>query len=76
MKIVELTKIGNPADVLELKEVPDTPLKAGDVRVKVLAAPIHPQTCCRSLGNTAHSLTYRRSPVAKVLARSSRFRLK
>lgn len=50
MKIVELTKIGNPADVLELKEVPDTPLKAGDVRVKVLAAPIHPSNLLQIAG--------------------------
>lgn len=42
MKIIQFTKIGNPADVLELKEVENTSMKAGDVRVKVLAAPIHP----------------------------------
>lgn len=42
MKYVVHDKIGNPADVLTVKESPAKTLASGEVRVKVLATPIHP----------------------------------
>ncbi|WP_027835765.1 zinc-dependent alcohol dehydrogenase family protein [Maritalea myrionectae] len=42
MKTIEITEIGNPADVLMLKETPTPTVKPGEVRVEVLATPIHP----------------------------------
>lgn len=41
-KYIELNKMGDPADVLEVKIAESRALKSGEVRVKVLAAPIHP----------------------------------
>ncbi len=38
---VSYSQIGNPADVLELKTEMSKKLKSGEVRVKVLAAPIN-----------------------------------
>ena len=42
LQYTEFSEIGNPADVLTVKEAPSQALKAGDVRVRVLAAPINP----------------------------------
>jgi trans-2-enoyl-CoA reductase len=42
MKVVEISEFGAPADVLNLKEQASQSLAAGDVRVRVLATPIHP----------------------------------
>ena len=42
MKCVQYRNLGDPADVLEIIERPSPPLEAGQVRVKMLAAPIHP----------------------------------
>lgn len=50
-KYVELNKIGNPADVLEVKEGISRLLKKGEVRVAVLAAPIHPSNLLQIAGN-------------------------
>lgn len=39
---VELNRIGNPAEVLEVKSEPRRKLGGGEARVQVLATPIHP----------------------------------
>ena len=51
MKYIEFAELGNPADVLSLKEAPSVALKAGDVRVKVLASPIHPSNLLQISGH-------------------------
>lgn len=42
MQVIEFNQLGNPADVLTLKEVPNQSPAAGEVKVRVLATPIHP----------------------------------
>jgi trans-2-enoyl-CoA reductase len=48
---IEFSRMGDPAEVLEVKV--DTPrsLKSGEARVKVLAAPIHPSNLLQISGN-------------------------
>ena len=48
---VELTQVGEPSTVLEVKEGTSRPLETGEVRVKVLAAPIHPSNLLQISGN-------------------------
>ncbi|MFT7525705.1 MAG: trans-2-enoyl-CoA reductase [Arenicella sp.] len=50
-KYVELNRIGDPAEVLEVKEVVSRPLEQGEVRIEVLAAPIHPSNLLQIAGN-------------------------
>jgi len=50
MKQVVHNEIGNPAEVLFLEDVPQTKLEAGDVRVNVLATPIHPSNLLQISG--------------------------
>lgn len=47
---VELNQLGDPAEVLEVKVGTRMPLQAGEVRVKVLAAPIHPSNLLQIAG--------------------------
>ncbi|MEP6390773.1 MAG: zinc-dependent alcohol dehydrogenase family protein [Halioglobus sp.] len=47
---VELNKVGDPAEVLEVKVGTRAPLKDGEVRVSVLATPIHPATLLQIAG--------------------------
>ncbi len=51
LHFIELNQIGDPAEVLEVKV--DTPrsLQSGEVRVKVLASPIHPSNLLQISGN-------------------------
>ena len=42
LKYLEFSEMGNPADVIKVKEYSPQALKRGEVRVKVLAAPINP----------------------------------
>ncbi|MFT5691885.1 MAG: trans-2-enoyl-CoA reductase [Oceanicoccus sp.] len=49
-KYVELNQIGDPAKVLEVKEGVSRPLKKGEARIKVLAAPIHPSNVLQIAG--------------------------
>ena len=49
-KYVELNRVGDPAEVLEVKVGTRMPLQAGEVRVNVLAAPIHPSTLLQISG--------------------------
>lgn len=50
MKIIEYSDFGNPADVLTVKDVPSVQLKTGEIRVKVLATPIHPSSLLQISG--------------------------
>ena len=49
-KYVELNQIGDPATVLEVKEGVSRSLKDGEIRVDVLAAPIHPSNTLQIAG--------------------------
>lgn len=53
MKIIEQKELGTPADVLALKELPAQNPGAGEVKVKVLAAPIHPANLLQIAGQYA-----------------------
>jgi trans-2-enoyl-CoA reductase len=50
MQSVQYEKIGNPAQVLNVINAPSQPLRAGEVRVKVLATPIHPSNLLQISG--------------------------
>jgi len=50
-KYISYSKIGNPADVLEVKTKATRALISGEVRVKVLAAPINPSDLYQISGN-------------------------
>ena len=50
-KYVEFSQLGNPADVLEVKVAAARSLEPGEVRVKVLATPIHPSNLLQISGN-------------------------
>lgn len=50
MKFIEFSQLGDPAEVLEVKDAPSVPLKAGEARVKVLATPIHPANLLQIAG--------------------------
>lgn len=50
-KYSEINAIGNPADVVEVKEAQSKALAEGEVRVKMLAAPIHPSNLLQISGN-------------------------
>ena len=51
LKYLEFSEMGNPADVIKIKEYSPRPLKSGQVRVKVLAAPINPSDLLQISGN-------------------------
>jgi NADPH:quinone reductase-like Zn-dependent oxidoreductase len=50
LKYVEFSQMGNPAEVLEVKSHSPESLKAGEVRVAVLAAPINPSDLLQIAG--------------------------
>jgi len=49
-KYIEFNQLGDPADVLEVKEDPSRPLQKGEIRVRVLAAPINPSDLLQIAG--------------------------
>jgi len=51
LKYIEFNQLGNPADVLEVKEDDSQPLKSGEIRVRVLAVPINPSDLLQIEGN-------------------------
>ncbi|MGB5809686.1 MAG: zinc-dependent alcohol dehydrogenase family protein [Polyangiales bacterium] len=51
MKKIVYSQFGNPAEVLEVEEVPDATLRPGEIRVNVLATPIHPADLLQIAGN-------------------------
>ena len=62
MKVIEYNAIGNPADVLEIKDVPSVAPGEGQVRVKVLATPIHPSNLLQISGQLRHHANLPRPP--------------
>lgn len=50
MKYIVHNEIGDPAEVLRVEEKESAPLKAGEARVAVLAAPIHPSSLLQISG--------------------------
>ena len=50
MKYIQYEKLGNPADVLQIRQAPARPLNSGEARVKVLATPIHPSNLLQIAG--------------------------
>ncbi len=50
-KYIEFGQLGNPADVLEVREGLSRPLKSGEVKVRVLAAPINPSDLLKIAGH-------------------------
>lgn len=50
MKYIQYDEIGNPAEVLKVIEAPQTALASGEVRVTVLATPIHPSNLLQISG--------------------------
>ena len=65
MKVIEYNAIGNPADVLEIKDVPSVAPGEGQVRVKVLATPIHPSNLLQISGNYGTMPTFPAHPGAE-----------
>jgi trans-2-enoyl-CoA reductase len=57
LKYIEFSQLGDPAQVLEVKFEQSRVLEAGEVRVKVLAAPIHPSVLLQISGNYGTSPT-------------------
>ncbi|MEM9730613.1 MAG: zinc-dependent alcohol dehydrogenase family protein [Myxococcota bacterium] len=51
MKKIVYREFGSPSEVLRVEESPDVPLQEGEVRVKVLATPIHPADLLQVAGN-------------------------
>jgi trans-2-enoyl-CoA reductase len=51
LKYIEFTQLGDPAEVLQVKHEQSRPLAPGEVRVKVLATPIHPSILLQISGN-------------------------
>ncbi len=74
-KYVELNKIGDPAVVLEVKEKLSRALENGEIRIKVLAAPIHPSNLLQIAGNYGTAAVLPSTPgsegVGKVVEISS-----
>jgi hypothetical protein len=50
-KYISYSQLGNPADVLKVKTETTKALSSGEVRVKVLAAPINPSDLYQISGN-------------------------
>jgi trans-2-enoyl-CoA reductase len=51
LQYVEFNQLGDPAEVLQVKLEESRPLASGEVRVKVLASPIHPSNLLQISGN-------------------------
>lgn len=65
MKVIELAELGNPAEVLKVKEVPSRPPGVGEARVRVLAAPIHPANLRQIAGRYGTKLHLPATPGAE-----------
>lgn len=50
MHYIQYDEMGDPAQVLKIKDAPARPLNAGEARVKVLATPIHPSNLLQIAG--------------------------
>ena len=50
LKYIEFSQLGNPAEVLEVKTEIARSLESGEIRVRVLASPIHPSNLLQISG--------------------------
>ena len=50
-KYIEFSRVGDPAEVLEVKDDVPQALQSGEIRVDVLASPIHPSNLLQISGN-------------------------
>ena len=69
MKQVTYTEIGNPAEVLFLKEIEQSSLKRGEVRVSVLATPIHPSNLLKISGQYGIAPNFPETPGTEGVGR-------
>ncbi len=69
LKYVELSQMGNPADVLEVKVERARALQSGEVRVKVLATPIHPSNLLQISGNYGYDPVLPSTPGSEGVGR-------
>ena len=65
MKVIEYNSIGNPAKVLEIKDVPSRAPDEGEIRVQVLATPIHPSNLLQIAGQYGTMPKFPASPGAE-----------
>lgn len=65
MKVIEYNRIGNPAEVLEVKEIASRAPGEGEIRVKVLATPIHPSNLLQISGQYGTRPSFPASPGAE-----------
>lgn len=54
MKAIRFERFGEPADVLQVVDLPDPEPKAGEVRVRMLASPINPSDLLTIRGKYGH----------------------
>ena len=69
LKYVELNQLGNPADVLEVKVERARALQSGEVRVRVLAPPIHPSNLLQISGNYGYDPVLPSTPGSEGVGR-------
>ena len=69
MKQVTYTEIGNPAEVLFLKEIEQSSLNRGEVRVSVLATPIHPSNLLKISGQYGIAPNFPETPGTEGVGR-------
>ena len=68
-KYVEFSQIGDPAEVLEVKTEEPRPLEPGEIRVDVLASPIHPSNLLKISGNYGTAAALPSTPVSDGIGR-------
>ncbi|MCX2981136.1 alcohol dehydrogenase [Halieaceae bacterium IMCC14734] len=66
---VEFSQLGNPAEVLKVKTESARSLQSGEVRVKVLATPIHPSNLLQISGNYGVDPTLPSTPGSEGVGR-------
>lgn len=69
LQYVELNRVGDPAEVLEVKVEASRALQSGDVRVKVLATPIHPSNLLQISGNYGTAAVLPSTPGSEGIGR-------
>jgi trans-2-enoyl-CoA reductase len=69
LKYIEFTQLGDPAEVLQVKLEESRSLEGGEVRVKVLAAPIHPSNLLQISGNYGTTPTLPSTPGSEGVGR-------
>ena len=69
MKVIEYNSIGTPAEVLEVKDVPSRAPGEAEVRVQVLATPIHPSSLLQIMGQYGTVPQFPASPGAEGIGK-------